>query len=215
MEKLKLAEELEECRDHIVEALTAPIPGGWPEDASLLDAEQPEQIARAIIPVLHVHLMNAKIAFLFKRQMAKGDKTFLGKAGKASPQLRFLADFDFVITFNWRSWPDLTHTQQVAVVDHELSHCGYDIESAKYVIVQHDVEEFGGIVYRWGLWKSDLVAFGHTCARQLNLFDEETTVSLSVGGSDPVTMKANDFSQAVDELTSNPKKMRRALGLAK
>jgi len=215
-EDLKLPEELEECRDHIVDALTAPIPGGWPEDAVLLDAEQPEHIARAIIPALHLHLMNAKIAFLFKRTMAQGDKVILGKAGKASPELRFLADYDFVISFNWKTWPELTHAQRVAAVDHELSHCGYDFESEKYVIVQHDVEEFSGIVQRWGLWKSDLVPFGQACARQLSLFDTDTSsVTFEAEGHDPVTVKVSEVEAFADQLRKTPKKMRRAPQVAK
>jgi hypothetical protein len=41
------------------------------------------------------------------------------------------------------------------------------------VMISHDIEEFSGIVQRWGLWRPDLVVFAGAVvhAHQLGLFE--------------------------------------------
>jgi hypothetical protein len=66
--------------------------------------------------------------------------------------------------------------QRVALVDHELCHFGREEDdkgNRSWVLVSHDIEEFKGIVERWGLWRPDLVVFSGAVvhAHQLGLFD--------------------------------------------
>lgn len=85
-------------------------------------------------------------------------RLLLGKAAKGAGVLKHLTGYDFVITFNWQAWSKLTPPQRIALVDHELAHCGRDLEKG-WVMIAHDVEEFRSIVERWGLWTPDLRDF--------------------------------------------------------
>lgn len=87
---------------------------------------------------------------------------------KAGSKLRFHAELDFVLEFNWTVWQDLTAEQRIALVDHELSHLGRGDEE-QWILLHHDVEEFTGVVKRWGAWQPELLQFAQAI-RQLDLF---------------------------------------------
>jgi predicted metallopeptidase len=169
--KLPLPEGLELCRREIEASLGLPVPGEWPDDESILKAEQPAALAAAIIPLLHKHLQDARIACLFVQDKREKQKVRLGSAAKTSSKVRFLADVDYVVEFNWTAWRNLTAEQRVALVDHELCHCAGRDEKGKWVERAHDVEEFTAIVGRWGLWKDDVRQFANVVARQLEILD--------------------------------------------
>lgn len=170
-DRLLLPEGLEVNRVGIEEALGLPIPGVWPEEAPMLEAEQAAALAAAIIPLLHRHLVEAKIAYLFVEEKRERDAVKLGHAAKASSKIRFLAQVDYVVEFNWTAWKDLTAAQRVALVDHELCHCGGKDEKGKWVERGHDIEEFTAIVGRWGPWTGNLQQFGRVLSKQLSLLD--------------------------------------------
>lgn len=130
------------------------IPGEWPGE-SLHQALQPEAIGNALVAAVHPDLKAASIAYLFKETMKRRDRLGLGKASKAAGALQFLTGFDFVLTFNWTAWKQLTAPQRIALVDHELCHCMRGEKG--WEMLAHDVEEFRIIVQRWGLWTPDLV----------------------------------------------------------
>lgn len=154
------------------EALRAPIPAEWPKDESYLEARPPAELADVLMRAgLHEHLVNAKIAYVWRKDQRSAGRVRLGKASKASSKIQFLTGYDFIIEFNWTAWRDVLRRdeQRVAIVDHELCHCARDDETGKWTIRHHDVEEFGEIVRRWGLWKEDLRIFGMEVS-QLDLF---------------------------------------------
>ena len=137
-------------------------PRSWPEEeppVTVLRAYGPEAIARVLIKQFHVSIRKASIAYLWAENMGQGTKVTLGKAQKAPARWAFLAEVDFVIVFNHAAWRVLTEEQKIALVDHELEHCEIDGDG-KPGVVPHDIEEFGIIVKRWGLWKPDLQSFG-------------------------------------------------------
>lgn len=161
------AQELEGARANLEIALHTAVPATWDDAEDYVEARQPREIAEALIDVVHVDLERARIAYLFRKEMTKGgDRVQLAHASKVPAKWRHLAKLDFLIEVNWTHWRLLQPRERIALVDHELCHCGRDLEAEKWVLVHHDVEEFGTIVRRWGAWKPDLAQF----ARQLELF---------------------------------------------
>lgn len=167
---MKLPKSLEPDRKRLLEALALPCLAEWPEQTAYQVAPQAAEIARIIIPVLHDHLLNARIRYLFREQLSDCS----AKASRAGAKLEFLAEVDFLIEVNWTSWRHLSAEQRIALMDHELCHCGRDLEKEKYVLVEHDIEEFGSIVRRWGLWHHQLAKFGKAVKEQLELFTVPT-----------------------------------------
>lgn len=171
-----LPKELHALSDAIERAALIPIGAAWDEERKVESCEPARQIAFLLIPQLHEHLESAKIVYLFREDMKDRCRVKLGTAKKASAEVAYLTDYDFILTFNWTAWRTLLPSQRVALVDHELCHCGIDMEKGGYAMVPHDVEEFGSIVRRWGLWKPDLRNFGRDVAEAMgqgDLFKEQ------------------------------------------
>ena len=148
-------------------------PVTWPEGERVLRAYGPELIAAVLIKAFHVHLRKRSIAYLWVERMSDGGMEKLGTASRAAAKVKFLAEVDFILTFNHTAWKVLSTDQRVALVDHELTHCTIDGESLAPLLVPHDVEEFGAIVRKYGLWKPDLKRFGLVvdAVQQPSLFD--------------------------------------------
>lgn len=160
----------------LAEALTVAVPQTWDDTDKFVVADQAEAIAKVIRGPIHHRVRNAKIAFVFRKSIRSRDREVWGKAGRADPKVKFFANYDFVLEFNWEAWLGLSQMQRIALVDHELEHLEREEEdggASKYVLRSHDVEEFGSIVHRWGLWKKDLLPFADAIAHahQLSMFD--------------------------------------------
>ncbi len=56
-------------------------------------------------------------------------------------------------------WDKLDTNQREAVIDHELSHVLVDDESGKVSLIEHDVNEFGSIIKRYGPYLPSLQLF--------------------------------------------------------
>lgn len=175
---MNLPAELRSYSHELGPALATPILAAWNPDDSYHEAKQCEAIGRVLIDRLAAHrdLTNASITYIFREKMKTRDRVVLGKMSKADGKLSFFNGFDFVMEINWQEWKRLSHHQRLALIDHELSHAGREEDAKgekKYVLQSHDVEEFGGIVKRWGLWKSDLVVFAGAVvpAHQLGMFE--------------------------------------------
>lgn len=190
---MQLPSVLQEHEKELLHAMGIALLGAWPEGEQYAVADQPAAIGRVLIKALHGHLLTAKIAYLFREDMQRRDRIRLGVAGKAAAKLRFLADYDFVIEFNWTAWRQLTTEQRIALVDHELCHCDLDVEKGDFAIRHHDVEEFGSIVRRWGLWKLDLQSFGpvvQEAMAQMSLFESARELQESLGEGGTMTLHA-------------------------
>lgn len=140
----------------------------WPGE-KYVEADVVADIAKILIGAFHPLLKKLKIAYLFTEKMQKNGKRIGGTASKADAKLRFLADYDFVIVINWTAWKFVTERQRLALLDHELLHCtteDKDDGSKVPAMVEHDIEEFGAIVGRWGLWQLNLLNF----SAQIDLF---------------------------------------------
>jgi len=152
--QLLLPHSLQGAKANLEKALAVPVEATWDPNDRFRQADQPAAIGRALVGHLHQELANARISYLFREDMTK----VWAKAGRASAKVAFLADIDFTIEFSWVTWLHLTAEQRIALVDHELCHCSRGDEGG-WVLIEHDVEEFAGIVHRWGLWRPSLRNF--------------------------------------------------------
>ncbi|PKN85929.1 MAG: hypothetical protein CVU46_09600 [Chloroflexi bacterium HGW-Chloroflexi-8] len=78
-----------------------------------------------------------------------------------------LDDADFIIWVSKIIWEGQGEKTRMAIMDHELSHCG--IEDGTPYIKPHDVEEFKDVIDRHGLWNADLLKMGETIKRRYQL----------------------------------------------
>lgn len=174
--EMHVPDALRPYQEDLAIALQTPLLAQWDPERTYENAPQPGAIAAVLVDALHDHLQGASIGYLFREKMKTRDRVVLGKASKAGAKLEFFADHDFVIEFNWQEWRRLSPMQRIALVDHELRHCGReenDKGERSWVMQSHDIEEFKDIVERWGLWKADLVVFAGAVvhAHQLGLFE--------------------------------------------
>lgn len=136
-----------------------------------IPAPEVEKVARELIVKYHPHLVEANIAYVFKKDSwSKNGKEILGNAHKCSEKEKLLYKHDFIITINHNAWIRFDNNKREAIVDHELCHCGRDVEG-KYCSIPHDVEDFADVIKRHGLYKNDVKQFG-MAIRQVSLFDK-------------------------------------------
>lgn len=122
----------------------------------------------------HEELVDARIALAWCTSWSADvdGRVTLGKCKKASDLDRELAQFDFVIMLSRDFWENsrVTNQQRTAPLDHELMHATVALDPkgepkqdergrTVYRIRKHDIEEFGAIVARYGLYKRDLTWF--------------------------------------------------------
>lgn len=172
----------------MLQAFETPMPATWAKDDPKYKAAlQAKEIARVLIDKVHKHLEKAEIGYVFQQSMGSEDHVVLAKASKVGGKLHFYSALDLVIEFSWTAWQKLKLRQRVALVDHELCHFGVEeTESGdtRYVMLHHDVEEFGAIVMRWGVWLPDLVRFHKVMVAQTDLFTEDPEPETAEPGPD-------------------------------
>lgn len=126
------------------------------------------ELARELISKYHPHLAqcdaNDEIAYLFKNKgiTVKG-KSAIATAEKCSPKVYALSGKRFVITICYEDWQNCTDILRRAALDHELFHLWLEEDEktgeTKYKILNHDLEEFGEIVRRYGVISHALAKF--------------------------------------------------------
>lgn len=133
--------------------------------ATYTDAPEVADVAQPLIDTIHTRLTDVPLRFVFRSEAAvtKGHEVW-GKARLVTGLNAHLAgpiiaggltwDRLFVIEIANDIWLELDDRQRTALVDHELSHCWADGE--KLTLRGHDVEEFAGVIRRWGLWRESL-----------------------------------------------------------
>jgi len=143
-------------------------------------ALEARDIAEGLIPEFHEHLAEATILYVFRSRHAEskgriqlacvrkvtGLTAYLaqrveldGMAGPRPPAP--VAPPFFLMEIAWDTWVQLSGSQRVALVDHELSHIAQD-----GALTGHDVEEFAEVLARHGAWKSDLLRFLEAAKRK-------------------------------------------------
>jgi hypothetical protein len=141
--------------------------------------ERVEQVAAGLIEKHHPHLVGTKIAYLMNtgpspaKAPRLGKKRKLGSAHRVPEKYETLTGFDFLIEIKKDRWDLLDLEHQEALLDHELCHCGRDVDGA--YIKDHDVTEFAEIIVRHGFWQRDLENFYQVSkgiAEQKSLFPD-------------------------------------------
>jgi hypothetical protein len=129
------------------------------------DAPELAELAQPLIDSIHTDLSDVPIRFIFRSEAAvnKG-KSVWAKARLVSGLNAHLAgpiiaggkvwDRLFVIEVALDVWEGLSERSRSALLDHELSHCRAEGDSL--FIAAHTVEEFSGVIRRWGLWRQSL-----------------------------------------------------------
>lgn len=127
-----------------------------------------ELVAQRLIENYHPHLIDIKIAYVFKGEETdavpvpskSGKAVKYAQAGLVPEKYQLLADQDykFIIEFSRPIWDRLTLQHQEALIDHELCHCRNTLEDGCYM-ADHDVEEFRQILVRHGFWRESLRLF--------------------------------------------------------
>jgi hypothetical protein len=169
-------------------------------------APEVEKIARELIREHHGHLLKRRVEFVFQEKAPKsGTKEIWGTARIMNGLAAFMANRDqveeyddeamnedfFVITISEPVWGLLSERCRKALIDHELCHCWVeekDEGGTSLKLVHHDLEEFGSVVQRWGVWRDDLDRFLSQAekGRQGSLFDEEESGGDSDGRADEI-----------------------------
>lgn len=146
------------------------------------DAPEVDALVKRLVVQHHGHLAGERIRCVFRSEHAKdGGKAVLGKARKVSGLNAFLSGNDdeayFVIEIANDIWLGMNDAERLALVDHELSHCGIKVNAKTFeqtlVIRPHDLEEFNAIVERHGLWRRDVKDFLTAASGQLPLVEAE------------------------------------------
>lgn len=141
------------------------------------------EIATSLIVEHHGNLMGAPIVYVFidpaprvkggivlgRARVVKGLNAFLVAlaGGEVDVTDDEPSDEDhafFAMEIAYEEWHEASDGQRRALVDHELCHFYIDPEEGKLSIRGHDIEEFGAVVRRHGLWRKDLEWFAAQCS---------------------------------------------------
>lgn len=125
--------------------------------AEWTEAPEVAEVASKLIDEYHSHLVEAKIAYLFREgPWSSQDRTTWGKAYKVSGRDNFLTGYDFYLVINREVWHALDEASRTALIDHELMHCsrGDDDKNGNPVwsMRGHGLEDFNAVVRRHGMW---------------------------------------------------------------
>ncbi|NBC16567.1 MAG: hypothetical protein GVY18_04525 [Bacteroidetes bacterium] len=146
-----------------------------------------------LLNVDHKHLQQATLGVLWASEMrTKKGRVTLGtaelgrpsgsdawKKGRAEQQIRgwFGGVPDFIITLYAPWFEQAGAVARCAVIEHELYHCAQATDAfgapafykstgqPKWTVAPHDVEEFIGVVRRYGAWSDNLKALVATAQR--------------------------------------------------
>lgn len=122
-------------------------------------------LANEIIYEHHPWLVEFRIGFVFRSEgFKKEGKLVIGNTSKVSPKFTPHLNLHFLIWLAANEWDRMTEIQRRALIDHELCHI-----SREGKLVSHDIEEFGAILQRYGLWKSDLFRVGRVLQSAVQL----------------------------------------------
>ena len=145
--------------------------------AEIVAAPELGELAAPLIELYHAHLKELRIGWCFSLAVSAAG---LGSVKRVAEDIRVVAKDTphFVITI-WNRWWDNAETEKrLALLDHVLCHCGYDLIKGKTYIEPHEFEGFVGELRRHGAWDLPLAH----AVEQLRLRYEEDGDDTAVEG---------------------------------
>jgi Putative phage metallopeptidase len=148
-----------------------------PQDASLqemrieegapLQNEDHFHLRFAHIGVLWTSIENSRAGRRIVGQAERGEPAVIGKWARARAELQIMQWFgtlpDFILTFDAGYAVRCSDAECCSLMEHELAHCGIERDMygapkfrksaglPAFTLVSHDVEEFVGVVRRYGM----------------------------------------------------------------
>lgn len=112
------------------------------------------EIAERLIATEHPTLLDCRIRFLMRSEAPKRGNGMVvyGKAKKISDEMKTLLPFEFVIWLADDVFANFSALQRTALIDHELTHCVWNMKKRAATMRPHDFEEFNSIIAKYGLW---------------------------------------------------------------
>jgi len=104
-----------------------------------------------LIAAYHPHLAKARIKVEVRDRAPRRAETISFAEVDTPDNDGEERQFDFAMWFSLEAWAGLDELQRDALADHELCHCVWD-ELGKPLLALHDIEEFYGVMLRYGLW---------------------------------------------------------------
>jgi predicted metallopeptidase len=123
-------------------------------------------LVEELIAEFHNALCPCKIGLVFRDEAgSSGGRAVFAKSSKAPTKLQPLLqdELDIIIEIAEDKWTKLASEQRRALLDHELCHIA--MGSNGWTIRAHDIEEFGEIIQRYGLWNYSLYSQATTLAK--------------------------------------------------
>ena len=161
-------------------------------------------IAEELIAEHHPLLRDCKIGFVFRDEAGKsGGKVVLAKCSKIPENLKphLQDELDILIVIAEDQWANLESEQRRALIDHEL--CHITTGPSGWTTRAHDIEEFGVIIQRYGLWNTDLFGLHTTLARAVQLELSITSVEKTERGA-VIAIDAEKFAKIGELEEANP-----------
>lgn len=133
------------------------------------------ELCQELVRLHHPDLLECSIGLIFRSEAPRsGNKQTWGAARKVSAQEYHFTKTDFVIWLAHDVWYGvLTETQQRALLDHELCHCEFNVDSRTAKTRGHDLEEFACIVERYGIWRQDIEPMAQAIQAHLPFDDQQ------------------------------------------
>jgi predicted metallopeptidase len=151
-------------------------------------------VAARLIEHFHPHLEGVRVEYVFTaKPIRSGGRELAGRARVVRGLMAYVATPEhadgeaepfFVIEISRRHWLLASPAQKVALVDHELTHCGFDDERGALCIVPHDVEEFHVIAARHGRWTDSLEIFGEALNSDAHRVGHAERIELAAGSAE-------------------------------
>lgn len=87
-------------------------------------------------------------------------KSIAGRCIKASNQLKFFSEFDYIIELSGSLWDTLSQQQKYLLLYHEVLHIDISFDKdgeIKYLLKDHNVKDFREIISKYGIdWIEDI-----------------------------------------------------------
>lgn len=111
--------------------------------------EEADIILRFLTRHYRTDLRGNSIVVVFQEKIPPVNrKDRMGTAAKLPGKMRFLSNYDAVITLGWEQWIELSDADRQRLVHHEIEHLEHD-DGLK--LRGHDFEDFASIIELYGL----------------------------------------------------------------